>query len=236
MNPKRAKFLAEKAAKEQQEATKTEGKTLKIVKNEAEAPPKAAKEAKAAKPAKEAKAEKPAKAAKPAKEAKARKPRAKRASGSLKTIAALLAHREHEAEVDEDGFPVPSRVFDTKARAAHVLEAAAFGPRENGSVRAIPHMELVRHLNATLFAKVFGVALRPKAARMLVDGLAGEFAALLESKRAVKLPGVLTLKAITRPPRKGRNPATGASILVAERQALKTTATKALKDFLNKAD
>ncbi|MDA8258346.1 MAG: HU family DNA-binding protein [Betaproteobacteria bacterium] len=74
-------------------------------------------------------------------------------------------------------------------------------------------------------------ALNKAQASQALDALGGIAQAhLIMPGTELTLPGIGKLKAVAKPARTGRNPATGEEIKIAAKTAVKFTAAKALKD------
>lgn len=65
---------------------------------------------------------------------------------------------------------------------------------------------------------------------LVIAGLADMIGAALAAGEEISLPGIGKFAVVQKPERQGRNPATGESITIAARRAVKFTAAKALKD------
>jgi DNA-binding protein HU-beta len=68
------------------------------------------------------------------------------------------------------------------------------------------------------------------AARIIIDAITSAIAEAAAKGEEIALPG---FKLTSRPAREGRNPATGATIMIAASKKLAFTPAKALRDALN---
>lgn len=69
-------------------------------------------------------------------------------------------------------------------------------------------------------------------AMIALDVLAKIASETVSAGEAFALPGIVSIQIVDRPARSGRNPATGESIQIAAKRALKVKPVKALKDMV----
>lgn len=92
-------------------------------------------------------------------------------------------------------------------------------------------MALTKDQLVTELAEVVEV---PKAtSRAALEALAGIAANQLSSGEEITLPGIGKLKAVDRPARTGRNPATGAEIKIPAKRVVKFVPSKNLDETVN---
>lgn len=153
-----------------------------------------------------------------------------RVSGPMRSIAIGRLYREHEAPMDENDRPVFRSVFDP---AGHYAEEIG---RNQSKDRVINNSDFFKHVNATVFTPIFGVPLRGRVARMIVEGISDQCLVLAEQGFRVKLPNLVVMQRVTRKSRKARNPRTGEEVFVPERTALSSKPTRSAKAYMADAD
>ena len=153
-----------------------------------------------------------------------------RVTGPMRSISIGRAYREFEAPMDEDDRPVYRSVFDPKGTAAKKIG------KEVNKERVVNNSDFFKHINATVFAKVFGVPLRGKVARMLIEGLSDQCLVLTEKGYRIKLPNLVVMQSVDRKARKARNPRTGEEVNVPARTALSSKPTRSAKHYMAHTD
>jgi DNA-binding protein HU-beta len=149
--------------------------------------------------------------------------------GPMRSIALGRAYTEYTAPVDDNNMPVARSLFDGQNRAAIAL------PKDTDKERVVNSSTFIRHLNATVFKQIFGVSLRNKIARMIVEGIADQCLILTEKGYKVKIPNLVTLQKVQRKARKARNPRTKEEVQVPARPTLAAKASRAAKIYLAQA-
>lgn len=144
----------------------------------------------------------------------------------MRSIAIGRGYREFEAQTDDEGRPFFRSYFDARGHGAKTL------PKDIDKERVLPTSLFYKHTNATVAKQVFGMALRPKIWRMLIEGICDQALTLAESGYKVKLPNLVVVRAVHREARKARNPRTGATVNVPARTALSAKATRSAKAYL----
>lgn len=147
-------------------------------------------------------------------------------TGPMRSIAIGRAYREFEAPMDEDDRPVYRSVFDPKGTAAVKIG------KDVNKERVVNNSDFFKHINATVFAKVFGVPLRGRVARMLIEGLSDQCLVLTENGYRIKLPNLVVMQSVERQARKARNPRTGDEVSVPARTALSSKPTRSAKHYM----
>lgn len=162
------------------------------------------------------------------------KKKAKKASnypeGALRSIAIGRKYLEHEAPVDEDGRPVFKSVFDQKGHFAEEITEAEV-PKD----RVVNNSTFFKHINKTVAEPIFGVPLRAKVIRMLLEGTSDQILTLVEQGWRVKMPNLATFGRVERKARKARNPRTGETVHVPARTALTAKPTRSAREFMKQA-
>ena len=90
----------------------------------------------------------------------------------------------------------------------------------------------VEHINATVFEPIFGMPLRRKVARFILEGISDQCLVLTEQGYKVKLPNLVTMARVQRAARKARNPRTGDEVQVPARAALSAKATRSARAYM----
>jgi DNA-binding protein HU-beta len=147
-------------------------------------------------------------------------------SGPMRSISIGRTYREFEAPMDEDDRPVYRSVFDPKGTAATKIG------KDVNKERVVNNSDFFKHINATVFAKVFGVPLRGKVARMLIEGISDQCLVLSEGGYRIKLPNLVVMERVERQARKARNPRTGEEVSVPARTALSSKPTRSAKHYM----
>lgn len=169
--------------------------------------------------------------AEPAKvEKKAKKGKGVLVDGPLRSIRLGRAYLENTPVLAETGGPRAQTYFDP---AGHF--SAAIG-KDVDKARVVNSSTFIKHYNATVVKAVFGVPLRQKFARMLVEGLADQVLALVEKDFKVKIPNLASFQKVRRAARKARNPRTGDSVQVGARWTMQTKPSRAAKVYLDTND
>lgn len=86
--------------------------------------------------------------------------------------------------------------------------------------------ELIRHISKDINIPQTVVA-------SVLDSMQSHIAGEIQSGESVEIHGLLKIKVEAKPERTGRNPSTGAAILIPARNAVKITPAKALTDAAN---
>src|SRR3954467_9088611 len=97
-----------------------------------------------------------------------------RTQGPLHSIALMRAYLDHEPKLapDGSGMPLLRSIFDAAGHASKSIH------KEVRKDRVVNNAAFVEHVNAEVFKKIFGVPLRGKIARFLVDGIADQILTL----------------------------------------------------------
>lgn len=171
---------------------------------------------------------KTASTAKPAKKTPAKTEKKKvKVEGSMRTIALGRAYKDFEPILDDNGLPKVRAYFDAVGRSAGAIEKGF------DKSKSVPLKDLIRHLNATVYAPVFGQALRSAVARDLVLGTFDALLSLSENDYKYKIPNFLRAETKTRAERKAHNPKTGESIKVKAKKVVAFKATRAVRDYIS---
>jgi DNA-binding protein HU-beta len=157
-----------------------------------------------------------------------KKPKSKsnRVSGPLRSVAIGRAYREHEAPVDNEGRPFFRSIFDAQGHGAKQIG------KDIDKERVLPTSAFFKHTNETVAKQVFGMAIRPKLWRMIVEGICDQALTLAEGGYKVKMPNLVVVQAVEREARKARNPRTGEPVDVPARTALSTKPTRSAKAYM----
>lgn len=150
------------------------------------------------------------------------------------TLAAgLRRHREqmagHEPPLDADGFPNVTKFFDPN------YEYDTVKPVKD---KRLTQSEFFEHMNASVFQKVFGLPLKPKFVKLVLNAYSDELLKLAKKGARVYVPNVANIfvkDKPARPARKGINPFTKEEQWFAAKPASKSLVTrpvKAGKDFI----
>jgi len=147
--------------------------------------------------------------------------------GPLRSIALGRRYKEYEAPMDDDGTPLFRSIFDPQGRSARAITAEDV-PQD----RVVNNSAFVEHINETVFKPIFGMALRRKVARHILDGISDQCLVLTEQGWKIKLPNLVTMERVQRAARKARNPRTGAEVSVPARAALSAKATRSARAYM----
>lgn len=150
-------------------------------------------------------------------------------SGPMRSIAIGRSYRTYSAPIDEDGRPVHRSVFDPQGHASAAIDSTV------DKERVVNNSDFFAHINETVFKQVFGVPLRGKLARMIIEGISDQCLVLAEQGYKVKMPNLVTLTRVERAARKARNPKTNEEVQVPARPALAAKATRSAKAYMAQA-
>ncbi len=152
--------------------------------------------------------------------------RTKTVTGTMASIANMRAYQENDPKM-ADGLPISRFIFDPAGHNAKAIDDTV------NKERVVNTSDMVAHLNETVFRKIFGVPLRGRVARQILDGIADQYLSLIEKGYFVKVPNLLSTKKVLRKARPGRNPKTGEDVSVPARYTIQVRAARALRDYLN---
>jgi nucleoid DNA-binding protein len=150
-----------------------------------------------------------------------------RTQGPLHSIALMRAYLDHEPKLapDGSGMPLLRSIFDAAGHASKSIN------KEVRKDRVVNTRRSWSTVNAEVFKKIFGVPLRGKIARFLVDGIADQILTLAERGFTVKLNNVMSAKKVKRASRRARNPRTNVPVQVPARTTLQLKQARAAKAY-----
>lgn len=149
------------------------------------------------------------------------------AQGPLRSIALMRAYLEHQAKMapDGSGMPLLRSIFDAAGHSAKPIG------KDVNKDRVVNNSDFVEHINAVVFKQIFGVPLRGKIARFIVDGIADQILTLADRGFTVKLNNVMSAKKGKKAARKARNPRTNVPVNVPARMTLQLKQARAAKAY-----
>lgn len=149
--------------------------------------------------------------------------------GAMRTIALARAYLEHEAQVDDNGVPIPRHYFDPAGRAAKAL------PKDTRKDRVVNWSDFLAHINETVARPIFGVPLRGLILRRFLEGVSDQVLQKVEQGYKIKYANLAQFEKALRAPRKARNPRSGEEVAVPSRITLSVKAARSAKEYLAQA-